>query len=536
MHDSRLRKRARGSVRHLKEHDMSEFFKQLLTQLQSVWQRLSVQQKIITSAIVGFTALGLITLMVWSSGSTSERGGFRTLYSNLEIGEAAEITRVLDQGGYAYKLSNEGKDILVDKENVYEIRMALAREGLPKGQGVGYELFDETNIGMTDFVQKINARRALEGELRRTIEGLDEVEAARIHIVMPEPTIFLDQRKEPKASVVLKVKSGRKLSRDQVRGVTHLVSSSVEGLESQNISIVDFEGRLLSNPYADDATALAGSRNMELQQNIERYLENKAEKMLTGVLGAGKASVQLAVDLDFDRVEKTMEMYDPESRVVRSEERNEETTKNAPDGDHARERSLTNYEIDKTIEHIVQEIGNVKRLTISVAVDGKYTNGENGEQQYQPRTPEELQNLENMVKNAVGYDLARGDQIAVANVQFDNEFIRREREDFRARQQREFWLMIAKYVGVFLIVVMLILFLRSVARTLADAMNPPMPAMQPLGPEEETPIEVPENVRKTNEILERVEMMTREEPVNIASIIRQWLQEPNAAPAKKPKK
>jgi flagellar M-ring protein FliF len=508
---------------------MSEFFKQLLSQLQLVWQRLSFQQKIITSSIVGFAVLGLITLMVWSGGSGGDRGGVRALYSNLDPAEAAEITQALEQGGYSYKLANDGGDILVDKDKIYEIRMALAREGLPKGRGVGYELFDETNLGMTDFVQKINARRALEGELCRTIEGLEEVEAARIHVVIPEHTIFLDQQKDPKASVVIKVKSGRTLAKEQIRGISYLVSSSVEGLETDNISIVDFEGRLLSNPYADDATALASSRNMEFQQNIERYLERKAERMLTGVLGSGKASVQIAADLDFDQVEKTMELYDPESRVVRSEERNEENTKNAPDGDHARERSLTNYEIDKTIEHVVREVGNIKRLSISVAIDGKLVDGDDGEPRYEPRAPEELLQLEDMVKSAVGYDLARGDQISVANVRFDNEFLRKEQEQFLNRQRMEFWLMVAKYVGIFLIAVLLIVFLRSVARTLAEAMNPPLPAVQPLGPEDETPVEVPDNVRKTNEILERVEMMTNEEPVNIASIIREWLQEPSAA-------
>jgi flagellar M-ring protein FliF len=411
--------------------------------------------------------------------------------------------------------------------------MALAREGLPKRNGVGYELFDATNFGMTDFVQKLNARRALEGELRRTIEGLDEVDAARVHITVPEPSIFLDQQKEPKASVVIKMVAGRQISKEQIRGISHLVSSSIEGLNPNNISVVDFDGRLLSNPYGDDPAALASSRNIELQQNVEKYLERKTEGMLVGVLGPGKATVQMAVDLDFNQVESSLEKFDPESRVVRSEERNDENTKNAPDGDHQRERSLTNYEIDKTVEHIIQEIGNVKRLTISVAVDGRYSKKGKGEWIYEPRSSEELLKIEDMVKNAVGYDLARGDQVVVHNVQFDNEYLRREKEDIEGQRQWERIMLIVKYSLAFIIVVLLIFFMRHLAKTIAEAMNPPVPVIETAGPVEEEPIEVPEPVRRSNELLERVEMMTREEPLNISTILRNWLSEPHV---KKPKK
>ncbi|MBD3317199.1 MAG: flagellar M-ring protein FliF [Chitinivibrionales bacterium] len=504
---------------------MSEFFKQLIGQLSAIWRRLSTQQKIITSSLVGLSVLGLVTLVLWSR-EPAEDSGWRVLYSSLQIDEAAEITQQLDEGGYKYKLENDGRTLKVQAREVYEIRMALAREGLPKSSGVGYELFDKNNLGVTDFVQKLNARRALEGELQRTIEGLEEVKAARVHVVIPEPTIFLDEQEDPKASVVIKLSAGNTLSKNQIRGISHVVSSSVEGLKPEGISIVDFEGRLLSNPFGDDETALVSSRNMELQQNVERYFEKKVEKMMVGVLGPGKAAIQVAADLNFDQVEKTMELYDPESRVIRSEERIDENTRNAPDGDHQRERSLTNYEIDKTVEHIVREVGNVKRMTVSVAVDGRRIIGEDGKDEYVERTAEELANLEEMVKNAVGYDLARGDRISVANVKFDNDYLRREQRELREQEVWEMRMMIAKYVGLFLIAVMLILFMRYLARTIAEAMNPPVPQIEPLGPKEEETVEVPDEVRAQNELLERVEMMTREEPVNIAAIVRQWLREP----------
>ncbi len=307
-------------------------------------------------------------------------------------------------------------------------------------------------------------------------------------------------------------------------------------MKPSSISIVDFDGRLLSNPYGNDEAALASSRNIELQQNVEKYLEMKAERLLTGVLGPGKATVQIAADLDFDQVERTMEMYNPESRVIRSEERNDENTKNAPDGDHRNEHSLTNYEIDKTVEHLVRETGNLKRVTVAVAVDGRYERIESGERVYKPRDTEELAKLEDMVKNAVGYDLARGDAISVNNVRFDNEYLRREQDAIRKQRDWEMRMMIIKYVVVFLIAVLLIFFIRYFAKTVSEAMNPPVPKVLPAGPPEEEPVEVSDQVRRSNEILDRVEMLTMEEPLSIAGIIRQWLNEPAQTGGGKPRR
>lgn len=505
---------------------MTEFFKQLIAQLAAVWQRLSLSQKVITTSLVGFTFVALFTLIFWSHSTVSSSAGYKTLYSDLELEEISLITEKLNESGYKYKLEDDGRTILIETKSLYEARMVLAREGLPASRGIGYELFDKTNIGVTDFVQKLNARRAVEGELQRTIEGLGEIKMARVHIVIPEPSIFLEKQEEPKASIVIKTLPGKTLNKEQVRGISHLVSNSIQGLRPQNISIVDFDGRLLSNPYNDDETALASSRNMELQQNVERYLEHKANRLLGGVLGPGKATIQIAADLDFNRVERTMERYNPESRVIRSEERSDHNVKNAPDGDQQQERSLTNYEIDKTVEHIVSEIGNVKRLTISVAVDGRYRKNDEGVYEYEPRSTEEITNIEDIIKNAVGYDLARGDQIVVAQMQFDNEQLLRHQDALQQEERMQLIFTILKYSMAFLIAVLIIFILRSVAKTLAEAMNPPVPQVAIGAHEDDTPVDIPDEMRRSNELLERVEMMTHEEPVNIASIIKEWLREP----------
>jgi flagellar M-ring protein FliF len=513
---------------------MSEFFKQLIAQIAAVWRKLSIQQKIVTSSLVLFTVLALTGLLLWSQNSTKKETGFKVLYSNIDLDEAASITEQLQKSNYKYKIDNNGSTILVDAKQIYEVRMALAREGLPRKHGIGYELFDKTNFGMTDYVQKLNARRALEGEIQRTIEGLEEVKSARVHIVVPEPTIFLDKQKDAKASVVVKCAPGQQLSKDQIRGITFLISSSVDGLTPQNISVIDYEGKLLTSPFTEDDGALASSHNMELQQNVEKYLEGKANQLLINVLGPSKAYVKIACDLDFDKVEKNLEKFDPESKVVRSEERVDENVKNAPDGDNQKERSLTNYEIDKSVAHIVQEMGNIKRLTISVAVDGRYESSTDGKtSNYIARTPEEIQNIEDIIKNSVGYDLTRGDQIVVSAVKFDNEYARDELLQMRKSEKDKQILEWIKYGIIALIGISFIAFLWYLANTVAKAMNPPVPAFEQFGMEEPLEEEVPEEMRKSSEILERVEMLTREEPVNIASIIRQWLDEPVASKRKK---
>ncbi|MCL2689559.1 MAG: flagellar M-ring protein FliF [Chitinispirillia bacterium] len=524
---------------------MSEFFRQLIVQLSAVWQKLSFQQKLVTSALIGFTLLGLVGLLVFANtagsgggggGSPGSTKGMRPLYTNLELEEASQITQQLQKGNYKYKLENNGRDIHVQAKQLYEIRMALAREGLPRRRGIGYELLDRTNLGQTDQLQRLNARRALEGELQRTIEDLDEVNTARVHIVIPEHTIFLDQQEDSKATVVLRTITGRTLNRDQIRGITHLVASSVQGLKPQNISIVDVDGKLLSNPFQGDELAMTSSTNMELKQNVERSLEIKTSQMLATVFGHAKSQVKVAADLDFDKVERTVESFDPESRVIRSEERSEENTKNAPDGDHNRERSLTNYEIDRTVERTVQQIGALRRLTVSVVIDGRYdvvTEGKTRRRVFIDRTPDELQKIEDLVKNAVGYDLARGDQIVVASLQFDNSFLDDEQERILREEARANQMLIIKIILAVFVGVVFLLLVRSIAKTVSEAMNPELPKLEELGLEISEEEEISEDRARAQELLEKVEVMTNMTPINTAAIIRQWLTQTSTQGSKK---
>lgn len=503
---------------------MSEFFKQLIQQLNALWARLSTAQRIVLSSVFIISLVGLIGLITWTNGGGGSKG-FSVLYSNLEIEESGSIIEALKESGVDFKVEANGGMIMVPTEKLYEMRMQLAKQGLPKSSRAGYEMFDKTNLGQTDFVQKLNYIRALEGELTRTIETLDEVLKARIHIVIPKPTLFTEKKEEPTASVVLKLKAGHEMRTQQVKGITHVVSAAVEGLKARYVSVMDVSGRILSNPYGDNELAERSSHQIEISRSVEKYLTGKVESILDGVLGPGKSYTKVSVQLNFDQIEKTIEQYNPEGKVVRSEERNEEQTTNSPQGDNRRENNITNYEIDKTVQHIASAVGTIKRISVSSAVDGTYKKGEDGKKEYVARDRKELDQLEDLVKNAVGFDVVRGDQITVSNVKFDNQYLQEQLAAMEKEEKRAMMINGIKYGAIALIVIIFFLFIRYLAKSIIEALNPPVPEYARLAEEEEIPEEIPEDIQRTNEIMERVEMLVKEEPVNVASIIRAWLNE-----------
>jgi len=514
---------------------VAEFFRQVIVQLSALWQKLSLQQKLITASLVGITLVGLIGLLFFAHSSGGGKGsvssgGMRLLYSDLSIEEVTQITDLLKKGGYNYKLENDGRNVLVNQKQLYEVRMALAREGgLPNRRGIGNELILKTSLGTTESQQEQQKRIALEGELQRTIEDMDEVRAARIHLVTPKPSIFVldkDDRQEAKASVTIRFKPGRDMSKEQIRGITYLVSSSVEGLKPQHVSVIDaVTGEPKTNPFEDEGTAVS-TQNREIQQNVERSLVRKAHEILADILGYSKSTVKITADLDFNQVEKTIETFDAENPVKRSETTEEESVKNAPDGDRNKERVLTNYEISKVVQRVVQERGGIRKMTVAVAVDGKYETGADGKRTFTERSPADMQKIEELVKKAVGYDLARGDEITVASIQFDNELMEEERMRL-SREEKEARL--ALYIKLALAViagVAFLLLIRSIAKAVTEAMNPPVPILEQLGLEDLVEEEEPSEAdKKASEILAKVELLTSQAPVNIAAIIKQWLVE-----------
>jgi len=264
----------------------------------------------------------MIALVAWSN-----RPDYRVLYSNLSEGDAAAVVSKLKEMKIPYRLEGAGHSILIPAGQVYETRLQLATSGLPQGGGIGFEIFDRTNIGMTDFVQHLNYQRALQGELSRTINQFSEVETSRVHLSLPRKSLFVEDQKEARASVILKLKQGRSLGRSQVQGIVHLVASSAEGLNPTNITVVDTQGHLLSEPGDSDPMARLGQSQWEFKTNLEKTLEKRVQTMLEKAVGENRVIVRVSADLDFKQIEETEETFDPETPAVRSEQRSEEKTK-----------------------------------------------------------------------------------------------------------------------------------------------------------------------------------------------------------------
>ena len=362
------------------------------------------------------------------------------LYSNLEMKEAGSITAALDQAGVKYEVKGDGSTIMVGRDKVASTRLLLSSKGLPTSGSVGYEIFDEANaLGQTDFVQQLNRQRALEGELSRTIRGLDGLTSARVHLVLPKRQLFEEQAEQPSAAVTIGV-GGRAPSPDQVQAIQNLVSSAVPNLKPGRVTVVDQHAKTLSTGEDGFGGQAADGRRSEVEQRIAKTVKNLVE----GVVGAGKARVNVTADLNLARITVQQETFDPDGQVVRSESVNEENSReNQPDANGAvtasanipggvgangetlnqsasgRTESTTNYEISKTTRTEIQEPGDMKRLSVAVAIDGITAPGADGKPgAYTPRSAQEMQRIEQLVRTAVGYNADRGDQVTVVNVRF----------------------------------------------------------------------------------------------------------------------
>ncbi len=404
---------------------MGEALNRLKFQIQTLMANLNTTQKLMLIGAASVALALIIVVLVWTS-----KPSYDVLFADLSKKDAAQIIEKLREKKIDFKLEDGGNTILVPAGKVYELRLEFASLGLPEDGVIGYEIFDKTNIGMTDFLQKLNYRRALEGELTRTIEQIDAVEKARVHIVIPETRLFQEDQKQPSASVILKLNGARTLNPTQINGIAHLIASSVEGLEPENVTIVDTRGRILSNNNNPDDLLTLSATQLDFRKKVEEYLTQKAQSMLDRVFGPGNTIVRVSAELDFTQVHKTIEEYDPDNTVVRSEEINEQVT---PTGNQANGQNgaavaakstntITNYEINRTVQQVVESVGNVQRLTIAVLVNNKQEKVENedGEETVQsvPRDPQELTVVEDIVKRAVGFKEERGDEISVNNVDF----------------------------------------------------------------------------------------------------------------------
>ncbi|ACA19452.1 flagellar M-ring protein FliF [Methylobacterium sp. 4-46] len=517
----------------------------------------------VTLVLVGFFAFVILRV------SRPELG---VLYADLSLQDAGAVIRDLEARGIRYETRGDlGQTILAPRADLPRLRMDLAGKGLPSAGGVGYELFDKGDaFSTTTFVQNVNHLRAQEGELARSIRAIGRVQAARVHLVIPEKRLFNRDRELPSAAIVLKLAGD--LDPGQVRAVRHLVASSVEGLKPERISIVDERGRLLADGAGrDDAQAVLGLD--ERQASLEQRLRAQVEGIVAGIVGAGRARVQVAAELDPSRIESRSESFDPESRVVRSSQTRSETSASQGPGETgvsvgnelpgARETAqangtretsnkneeTTNYEISRVTRTEVNEGGRIKRLSVAVVIDGSYQPGPDGKPVYAPRSQEELDRITALVRTAVGYDKGRGDQVEVANLRFADTAVPAElpEEGLLASllkpTKEEVLRLVELAVLALLTLVVVLAVMRPLLRRVLPAEAPPEPALAAVavlpaaGAEGEGAPALPEsparqlvefakiNGKIQAETIARVAEIVRQNPVETAEVLRGWIQD-----------
>ena len=399
------------------------------------------------AALVG-TAFAVIGFFIFLATRVAG-GGMALLYSDLNPSDSGAIVKQLESQNIAYQVKAGGAQILVPSEDVLNLRMTLASNGLPGGGSMGYELFDKSSgLGTTNFVQNVNLVRALEGELSRTIGSIQGVNGARVHLVLPRRELFSRSRQKPSASVVLQLLGGGRLAREQVLAIQHLVAAAVPQLTPEGVAILDNRGQLLARGVGEDgqnSMALQTSNDMRLK--FENRLQRSVEELVQQVVGLNRVRAEVSAEINYDKITESAERYDPDGQVTRStntvsENENSQqsqanqsvTVQNDLPADQAnqgggaasdtsstrrnRSEEIVNFEVSRTVTNRVKETGEVKRLSVAVLVDGVYQTGDDGAETYQPRSPEQLEQIETLVKSAIGYDPNRGDTVEIVNMRF----------------------------------------------------------------------------------------------------------------------
>ncbi|MBN3807351.1 flagellar basal body M-ring protein FliF, partial [Paraburkholderia sp. Ac-20336] len=399
-------------------------------------------------------AVALLVAVVAGLFLWSRAPDYKVLYSNLSDRDGGQIIAALQQANIPYKLSESGGAILVPAEQVHEMRLRLASQGLPKSGSVGFELMDNQKFGISQFDEQINYQRALEGELERTIESISTVKSARVHLAIPKPTVFVRDKEPPSASVLVNLYPGRVLDEGQVVAITHMVASAVPEMPVKGVTILDQDGNLLTQPATGsglDATQL------KYRQQIERNTQQRIDAILAPLFGAGNAHSQVSADIDFSHSEQTSENYgpngNPQQAAVRSQQTSSATEMSqggasgvpgalsnqppqpasapvvagngasgvatTPVSEH--KDSTTNYELDKTVRHIDQPMGGIRRLSVAVVVNYLKVTDAKGHVTMQPVSADKLAQITQLVKDAMGFDAQRGDSVNVVNSAFTTE-------------------------------------------------------------------------------------------------------------------
>ncbi len=422
--------------------------KDSLGKLKERWSALSIQRRI----VIALGVAAVVAIAILAIGRASQPS-FGLLYSNLSQDDAARIVERLRDMHVPYKLESGGSDVHVPEDSVHETRLTLASDGLPSGGGVGFEIFDEQRFGESEFSEQVKYHRALEGELSRTISHIAGVETARVHLVLPNRSLFASTETAASASVALKIKPGFRMRDDQVRGIVHLVASSVRSLDAEHVTVVDGEGRSLAGAATADEEM--SSQTLGFRNELERGKERAVQELLDRTLGEGASVVRVAADVSFAREERTEEQFDPQGIAPRSFQISEERSNVGPNattagvpgaasnlpggeaptsgtggGSGLFKRSETrNFEVSKVVRRAIEPVGRLQRLQVAVVVDGRWS-GKAARRHFTPRSAGELARIKAIVESAVGVQSDRGDKVTVECVPFADSAHPGRRVDF----------------------------------------------------------------------------------------------------------
>jgi flagellar M-ring protein FliF len=514
---------------------------------------ISPAKRMLVAGVVVATLLAFAALIMLAN-----RTDYRPLFTNLSTEDAGEIVKKLKDAKTPYQITPDGKGVMVPSDKVYELRLTLASEGLPQGGGVGFEIFDRKNFGMTEFVQKLNYQRALQGELARTISQISGVEQARVHLVIPEKSLFKEAEKPPTASIVLRMKGNKSLRDAEVQGVVHLVASSIEGMNADNVTVLDSRGKILSKgDGAGDATAKMTGTMQETQRAYERNLEERLQTLLDRVVGGGKTVARATATFDFKQVERVEEKFDPETIAVRSEQRSEEKSggtsiatgvpgvqtnlgRNAPgaagnaaNGGSRNDETL-NYEVSRSTSRTIEPVGTLSKVSVAILVDGKYEapvavkEGESAKPKYIPRSPDELQKIEALVKGAIGFNAERGDQLSIQNIPFQDPEDAAGSADAPQWWSNPFFLALFKNLLIGLGFVALMLFVvKPLINALRTSKPPRLDILETMAPDMQEKLSASERAQLAAQMQEQQDLMEKAKtnPYQVAQILQNWLTE-----------
>ena len=514
--------------------------------------------------MLGVAAIVAIMVVVWMWGRQPE---YRVLFSNFSDRDGGAIVAQLEKMNIPYKYAEGGGAVLVPAERVHDARLKLASQGLPKGGNVGFELMENQKLGSSQFVERVNFQRAMEGELARSIESVASVQAARVHLAMPKDSVFVSEQKAPTASVLLNLHPGRILDQQQVSAIVHLVASSVPDLPTKNVTIVDQNGNLLSETGKTASLNGMDPSQIKYVQDLQQNVVKRIESIITPIVGPSNVRAEATADVDFSRSEQAVESYKPnqtpDAMVIRSQQTSESLNGSANAGGvpgalsnqppapatapivapgkgaapaadatasaNTRKDATVNYEVDKTIQYVQQGGGGLKRLSVAVVVNYKKTTDKSGKVAMKPLTTAETTQITNLVKEAMGFNQERGDTVNVVNTPFATT----EQE---AIPELPLWkqpsnVQLAQNIGKYLLMalVLLILYLRLLKPmvkklTEAPALPPPgATAMEPQFSANGEMIALPSGQHNYQDNLARAQKLANEDPRVVANIVKTWV-------------